>query len=209
MLLEIQKQIETAYRVTCPVQVDGFILEETDRRILSRKIPWLTHSYEALVIEEDTEGLHLGLLFEPKLLKQSQSLEWESISPGQLQTVAPLIEGVSHFIYLLWQAEHEHPVTQLELELQAEVDKFILLSRSKSWKEKEELIDSLFSNIAWRTDLNPSEEERYKTAARLASQYCHYLVHQDFRPGREEEIDRELWSFYRMPQAEKIRHILS
>src|SRR6185503_6263264 len=35
------------------------------------------------------------------------------------------IEGVSHFIYAIWSARAERPVTQLELELQAEVDKYV------------------------------------------------------------------------------------
>ena len=35
-------------------------------------------------------------------------------------------EGVSHFVYVAWNAGHDKPVTLLELELQAEVDKYVL-----------------------------------------------------------------------------------
>src|SRR5262249_14875721 len=39
-----------------------------------------------------------------------------------------IIEGVSHFLYVAERARRELPATQLELELQAEVDKYIFLS---------------------------------------------------------------------------------
>ena len=35
-------------------------------------------------------------------------------------------EGVSHFVYVAWNTGHDKPVTLLELELQAEVDKYVL-----------------------------------------------------------------------------------
>ena len=38
-----------------------------------------------------------------------------------------LIEGVSHFVYVADRARRKLPATQLELELQAEIDKYVLL----------------------------------------------------------------------------------
>ena len=35
------------------------------------------------------------------------------------------LEGVSHFLYLAWNAGHDKPVSLLELEMQAEVDKYV------------------------------------------------------------------------------------
>ncbi len=39
-----------------------------------------------------------------------------------------MVEGVSHFLYLAERARRELPTTQLELELQAEVDKYVLFA---------------------------------------------------------------------------------
>ncbi|HVR20716.1 MAG TPA: hypothetical protein VMS65_13495, partial [Polyangiaceae bacterium] len=39
-----------------------------------------------------------------------------------------LLEGVSHFVYLAERVRTGLPTTQLELELQAEIDKFVLLA---------------------------------------------------------------------------------
>ncbi len=41
------------------------------------------------------------------------------------QVFCHAIEGVSHFLYLVWRAGFDRTLTQLELELQAEIDKFI------------------------------------------------------------------------------------
>ena len=37
------------------------------------------------------------------------------------------LEGVSHFLYLIWNASFDRSVTLLEMELQAEIDKFVML----------------------------------------------------------------------------------
>ena len=35
------------------------------------------------------------------------------------------LEGVSHFVYFAWNAGYDKPVSILELEMQAEIDKYI------------------------------------------------------------------------------------
>src|SRR6185312_2132304 len=56
------------------------------------------------------------------------------------------IEGVSHFIYAILCARTERPVTQLELELQAEVDKYVtcLLVTEPEPRVSRELRERLF-----------------------------------------------------------------
>ncbi len=41
------------------------------------------------------------------------------------RTIWTALEGVSHFVYLAWNAGHDKPVSLLELEMQAEVDKYV------------------------------------------------------------------------------------
>src|SRR5262249_42528562 len=45
-----------------------------------------------------------------------------------LDAVCQLIEGVSHFVYVADRARRGLPATHLELELQAEIDKYVLLA---------------------------------------------------------------------------------
>src|SRR5437762_13493477 len=45
---------------------------------------------------------------------------------GNLADCWTALEGVSHFLYLAWNAGHDRPVSLLELEMQAEVDKYVV-----------------------------------------------------------------------------------
>ena len=65
-------------------------------------------------------------------------------------------EGVSHFVYVAWNAGFDKPVTLLELELQAEVDKYVLcawlLREQGDGRFPRELHRALFE----RTRIDPS-----------------------------------------------------
>ncbi len=49
---------------------------------------------------------------------------------GRLDPLCQIIEGVSHFVYLTERAQAEQSTTHLELEIQAEVDKYVVLAAS-------------------------------------------------------------------------------
>ena len=80
------------------------------------------------------------------------------------------VEGVSHFVYVALAAARERPVSQLELELQAEVDKFVccalMLGGSPGLRRR------LFGDVAYADDLSADERERYRTANLHAGRYA-------------------------------------
>ena len=49
-----------------------------------------------------------------------------ALTQHNLADYLTVAEGVSHFVYVAWNAGFDKPVTLLELELQAEVDKYVL-----------------------------------------------------------------------------------
>jgi hypothetical protein len=206
-LAEIQKEIEATYQIDCPFSVDEFLLDESERESFLGRIPWLAHSQEALLVEQENRDLHVGLLFDSQLLEWSRRQAFKDLAFDSLLQAAPLIEGVSHFVYLIWRASQERPVTQLELELQAEVDKFILFSRESSLAHSEKLLQGLFCDVNWLESLAPEEKHRYETAAKMASKYCRFLKARYLTPRQNEGFFPEIRLFYRMSQAEKIRHI--
>ncbi len=212
MFSHIQKEIESVYQISCPQLIDDFLMDAPTQHQYSQKIPWLMNTREALVIDQQGEDLHVGLWFDPRLLVWAKNQEWKillknlSTSP-HFEKVGALLEGVSHFVYLLWRAQQNHPVTQLELELQAEIDKFVLMSHQKDYSTQHRISHHLFETNRWRGDLTPETRERYETASKLASKYCHYLRREYLLQNRREELKREICSFYRLPQADKIRHI--
>ena len=51
---------------------------------------------------------------------------FDALTHENLADYLTAAEGVSHFVYVAWNTGHDKPVTLLELELQAEVDKYVL-----------------------------------------------------------------------------------
>jgi len=207
MLASIQDKLESTYQISCPFSVDEFLLDESHRAEFLAKVPWLSDSQEALLVEQEEEDLHVGLFFDAKLLAWSRRQDWTTGVMADLRNVGPLVEGVSHFVYLTWRAGQDQPVTQLELELQGEVDKFILLSQEGSVEGSHRVFQGLFQDVSWLKTLDPEETNRYETALKLASQYCHFLKDRFFGLNRHKALFPEIRSFYRMSQSEKIRHI--
>ena len=207
MITSIQNEIESTYRISCPFSVEEFLLDESHRKSYLTRFPWLAHSQEVLLVEQEGHDLHVGLFLDSKLLDWSRNKKWNGGDGADLDKMGPLIEGVSHFVYLTWRAEQDRPVTQLELELQGEVDKFVLFSREHSPEKSAQLFERLFHKVSWLQGLKPDEKFRYETAIQLASRYCHFLKSRFFLPSRPEALFPEIRSFYRMSQSEKIRHI--
>ena len=68
----------------------------------------------------------MSLYVEPGVLERlAQSDPLEKLDADNLEDFWTAFEGVSHFTYYAWNAQLEKPVTLLEMELQAEVDKYV------------------------------------------------------------------------------------
>ncbi len=76
-------------------------------------------SREVVLLRESADELEIALILPPE---SKQIPAGGALSDVWLQVA----EGVSHFLYLVERARVSLPVTKLELELQAEVDKFVL-----------------------------------------------------------------------------------
>ncbi len=158
--------------------------------------------------QEDT--LEIALFFSPELQTNlMQNDPREGLSHQNVSDFCALIEGVSHFVCYLHKASLEHEVTQLELELQAEIDKYLLLAcfSETDFASRSELIHTLFEQFSLRPDLNLEQEERYLSANQLARRYCLYLQRL-LTQSRHQDWLQHVRQFYPASQQEKIRTIL-
>jgi hypothetical protein len=140
------------------------------------------------------------------------ALEIEVIAPPlgsvpDMDTFCQLIEGVSHFVYVAERARRELPATELELELQAEVDKYLLLV----WQNAEfdpatsrAIHVRLFEEVSFCHAEGTVEGDRYRLANDLAARFVRRLDTLYAAKGRFVELREALARFYRMGQAEKI-----
>jgi hypothetical protein len=106
-------------------------------------------------------------------------------------------------------ARAERPVSQLELELQAEVDKYVtcLLATEPGAEVSAALRRRLFGDVAYEPDLDHEERDRYRAANDNAQRYAAYLEQAFVVPRRIPEMLAELRRFYRLGLAGKLGSI--
>jgi hypothetical protein len=124
-----------------------------------------------------------------------------------LDRYCQMIEGVSHFVYLAERARRRLPLTQLELELQAEIDKYVVLVLLRSPFERSRsraLHERLYERVTYVDAAGTVEGDRYRLANDLAARMVHRLDTSYAARGRFLELRHALMRFYRMGQAEKI-----
>ena len=100
-------------------------------------------------------------------------------------------------------------MTALELELQAEVDKFVscLLCDDGGADDPAELRARLYDRVHYAHDLDHDERARYHTANGEARSYVEGLERRFLRPQRIGDMLEELRRFYRLSLEHKLGHI--
>lgn len=171
-----------------------------------------TASEQLLIVEgEDEAGVSLYL--ERELVDRLDNNDpIEGLNERNLGDFWVAFEGVSHFTYYAYRAELEKPVTLLEMELQAEIDKFIATAMLlvRQWGMLPRGLHSwLFSETHFDPKLSATELERYARANHYAARYCETLWPRFARGGfkTDRRLQSELRRFYRLSQSEKIGHI--
>ncbi len=156
---------------------------------------------EVLIVRESGQGADVGLY-----------LHADALEAGTAQQRAWVQEGVSHLVYLLFRATHDQRVSELELELQAEVDKYALqllegwgvgLIRARSAM----LRRSLFAQVSFIDDVRSERGERYRKANEVASSYTLELEYRFVRRGDMTGLSHELRRFYRRGLRDKLESV--
>lgn len=151
---------------------------------------------EALLVRETEDGLEMALRV-PQL-----------VGEAALDPLCQIIEGVSHFVYLSHRANADREATQLELELQAEVDKYVVLAASMKKldvRTSASLRARLYEQVSFSDDPESELGARYRMANRLAGRFARHLEHRFLATRRFSAMREELRRFYRMGQEEKLR----
>src|ERR1700724_2434185 len=185
----------------------GGITPDNDTRVLD----------EVLLVAETADGAGVALYMDPNLLGRLEEADpLGALTEGNLADYCTALEGVSHFVYTAWRLERDSPVSLLELETQAEVDKYaatvFLLARQNGGDSYPAQVHArLFDRVSFDARLEPDQYERYRTAHRCAANYCRRLERRFVCRGvaRIEAMVRELRGFYRLRHDAKLRHALA
>ena len=129
--------------------------------------------------------------------------------PAGLDALCQVIEGVSHFVYVVERVRLGRESTQLELEVQAEVDKWVVLAASLGHRfdvdGSEELRRRLYERVAFQHDARTEEGERYRVANDVAHAFVRRMERRYVKGARFAEMRAELRRFFQQGQEEKLR----
>ena len=205
-LKALQGRLESIYEVELEHCIDDFLI--TDQKFVANITGSERAIREQVLVQKEGMDVWLSLYLDSGVYSRfSQHGTSDYLGRNQAMDFCLAAEGVSHFLYLCWNANFEREVTQLELELQAEVDKYLLLLDYVAKESRKHLHPWLFECWEFDEGLNAEEQNRYEKANQYASRYCMGLEQRYLRIGRTQEMIRELRRFYRKTQAQKMKMI--
>jgi len=212
VLVKLQKQLTDIYQVDRGLDVRDYLITDPHLARLLGRQSLMPNTEESVLLAQDGDGLALSVYLNQELLDRLDAANpMANLQLEQLNDFWIALEGVSHFNYLVWSASKDRSVTLLELELQAEVDKFVmsllLVSKQGHIEFARQLHALQFEVSRIKPDLDQEQYERYTAASDYAGRFCHHLGER-LIDGNERALS-ELRQFYRLTQTDKISHIHS
>ena len=185
-LVRVQRQLEAIYELEPTPDIAPFVrVDAADTR-------------EQLLVQQSDDAVDIVVL----LPRASVDALLSRGEPLALDAYLGAIEGISHFIHLADRARMEQSTTLLELELQAEVDKFAILAGQADNQNADELVSlhrRLYEDVSFLHASATERGQRYRLANDLAARLWSQLIRKG--PGAHRGT---LKRFYRANQADKI-----
>ena len=220
ILRQLQDLIGDIYDVRITHDVYDFLVTDRGQLPIAARSG---SSDEELIVAQPAEAsadvtsadvIGMSLYLDPALLERLRRQDpMQCLHGGNVADWWTALEGVSHFLYLAWNAGHDKPVSLLELELQAEIDKYVasywLMRRQFPDLFPAQLMRLLFERTRIDPTLAQGREDLYRQASGYAHRFCRKLE-QSLRGTRSDparEVLAELRRFYRLTNARKVAHI--
>jgi hypothetical protein len=200
ILSRLQLGLEALYRVRTDLHVDAFVIDDAQRR----RAGVARAPREQLLVREDAGELGLALFVDAAALANLERHDPNlGLDDANFADFCVALEGVSHFVYLALCAAGHRRVSALELELQAEVDKFVCCVLLQGPRAPFDLRRRLYRDVRYADDLDAEERARYRAANADAERYAGGLERRFVREDRVPAMLDELRRFYRMGLDDK------
>jgi hypothetical protein len=217
----IDRAIKRLYNIDLKFKAENFVLRDDEPIVIDgeEEDPTKVRSgqmHAALLVKtegENAQELSVGIFLSHAMRDILASINhWDvgSWNHSQVSAFVAAAEEISHFNYLLFHSSRGRKVSQLELELQADVDKFLLVffsvikGRETTGAFFERLYDQLFLHFRLREGLSREQRERYENANTFAKAFVlkfRPLLKQKSSYSQALQLARH---FYRVNCAEKI-----
>ncbi|MFO0618586.1 MAG: hypothetical protein U0414_38700 [Polyangiaceae bacterium] len=194
----IQERLAALYDVDAP-SVDAFLVEAASTSANDEP-------REVLRVRRRRGAVEMALHLPSECIRPTGALS--------LDRLCQAAEGVSHFLYLAERGRRELPSTQLELEIQAEVDKYLLVVGALA----DQPIDparlghvrhKLFASVRYLHPRGTPSGERYRLANAIAARFTTSLMDALQRRGMTRRLRARLKAFFDAGQREKIELALA
>ena len=205
----LQATLQSHYDLAFPYAVKQFVSHDSD---LAEHLANGEINDEALLVRQSSDTLEFTLYLDNSVLTQASRGSSEqsatASSLDSLDSLCTVVEGVSHAVCLLWHAHHDRQLRALDLELQAEIDKYLVLMGTVSnTSERSELHRRLFEQIRYIAPEGTALHERYRKASDSAASYCKWLTSTFVDQPDARGLSSELARFYRLSGTAKFQRI--
>jgi len=200
----VQRRLEASYRLPPGPDVSQHLICDSGFRAACTG-PGHEGVEEELLLMEEQGELFLALYLDEAVMESlAEHDPRRGLHAANLQAFLHLVEGVSHFRYAVDRATQDRRLKLLELELQAEIDKYVLLVQwliaQRCRPPAPGVRRLLYAGNQYRHDEGSEAGERYRVANRYAAAWCSRL--RRLLPGW-----RELQRLWRLPLEGKLHHI--
>jgi hypothetical protein len=208
---QIDRALKRLYNLESQYRAEDFLLS---RPVSSQSKVGNADLRGALYVRGEAQELSLGIYLSEAVthhLSTFKAWRHRKWSRDQIGAFTVATEEISHFHYLLFHATNSRQVTQLELELQGEIDKFLLTYFATRHLSEDfpTVFEALFEQIFYRfhlaDHLSAEEKTRYTDANSLARRFIRKQVR--WLTGKDPHHEKSLGNlrrFYRVGAGEKI-----
>jgi hypothetical protein len=184
----LQRRLTAYYDLAAVPPVDDFVSARED---VER---------ERLLVRHTDDGVEMALELPAHAVTPT--------GPVALDVMCQVLEGVSHFVLLAHRAGTDRATSQLELELQAEVDKFVILALGGAFpptpRRRTALKERLYERVRFRHPAGSEDGDRYRAANRLAVRFIERLERRFLARARVQDAREALRAFYRLGPGDKL-----
>jgi len=206
-LTTLQLALESHYDIDVPYSIGDFVCHSAQTETGHASCKGTTP--EMLVYREDGTNFDLSLFLNPALLSGIDNETYTKDWQGEIfDNGCIVLEGVSHFLHMVFNAHYDRQISLLDLEIQAEIDKFIFAVLNTTYKDSpDDLLSRLFCDISYRDELSDALKLRYQTANDLAYSYSQWLTDNFALNRNNKSLLAEVGRVYRLNGAAKQQHI--
>ncbi len=210
MISALQQRLNDLYQAAAGYDIRDFLITDPTLAKHIGQDAMLTNTRETLLVAEDEQGLAVSLFLDGEMLDRlEESNPLNRLRAVHLDDFWQVLEGISHFNCVVHRAAQDRGVSLLELELQAEIDKFVSTVLLAVDQGRGDILSSLhgwlFDDISFHEGLDAEQLSRYKAANDYAARFCARLSDRLLADG--DQATSELRQFYRYSLSDKISHI--